>query len=402
MRLLLSAYACAPGMGSEPEVGLQALLAALQDHEVWVLTQPHMVTALSPFLAEHPLGSCAHLVAVEPAAPTPAAGLSHLLQTHISHDRWQRNAAREALRLEALHSFDLTHHVTLAAYWMRTGVAVVPKPFVWGPVGGGVEPPWTLVGELGRRGLLEDVVRSGVRRVMARRPDGVRTARRATVTMVQNAETLRRVRAQGGDGEVLPNALCVRVETPQPGQQRRRDVAVVGRVVGWKAVPLAVRAVALLPGVPLVVFGDASGSERERVLQAARDAGMADRLVLRGKLSRADLFDQVATSGAVLHPSLHDESPFGVAEALSLGTPVVALDHGGPPAVASHWPGAEVRLVRPGLPGQTAARLAAELRELLDPLRPVATATRHPDLDFQEVLREAYRRAVAASGPEPG
>jgi glycosyltransferase involved in cell wall biosynthesis len=36
----------------------------------------------------------------------------------------------------------------------------------------------------------------------------------------------------------------------------------------------------------------------------------------------------------LLFPSLHDESPLTVAEALALGLPVLCLDHGGPPVVA--------------------------------------------------------------------
>ena len=42
------------------------------------------------------------------------------------------------------------HHVTLASYWTRTGVAAVEKPLVVGPVGGGVDPPLRLFPDAGR------------------------------------------------------------------------------------------------------------------------------------------------------------------------------------------------------------------------------------------------------------
>lgn len=409
MKVLLSAYACAPGLGSEPEVGLRALLAGLRKHEVWVLTQPHMVEALEPFLAQVPHGDRAHLVPVGPAAPVPRAGLGALLATNLSHDRWQRNAAAAARRLDAQVDVDVVHHVTLAAYWMRTGVAEVDKPLVWGPVGGAVEAPARLARELGLRGGVEDLARTVVRRVMAARPATRRTARHARVVLVQNDETRRRVTALGSTPRVLPNALCVTVDE-LPTVTRRREVVMVGRVVGWKAVPLAVRALSLVgdPDLPLRIYGDATGAERERVLAAARRWGMQDRVHLMGKLPRGPLMAEVAAAGVLLHTSLHEEAGVGIAEALTVGTPVVALGHGGAPAVTSAWPDAEVRLVRPGSPRTTATRLARAVEELLDPLRPAATALVRPEADFAGEVLAAYEAAVRpcpaarAGRPEAG
>jgi len=319
-----------------------------------------------------------------------------LAQTQLSHDRWQRSAATAARAVDAEHHMDVIHHVTLAAYWMRTGIAVLHKPLVWGPVGGAVEPPRSLLSELGLRGGVEALVRTSTRRIMAARKETARTARNAQVIFVQNPATQRRVRALGGHAEVLPNALCARVDGVLPSGPRRREVAVVGRVVGWKAVPLAVRALALLPDdVPLYVYGDAHGSERARVLAAGRRWGVAHRVHLCGNVPRADLLPLLASTGVVLHPSLHDEASFSVAEALSLGTPVVLLDHGGPPAVAAHWPGSEVRLVPPGRPAETARRLARAVEELLNPLRPVAGRATEPDVDFAASVLAAYDRAVS-------
>ena len=45
---------------------------------------------------------------------------------------------------------------------------------------------------------------------------------------------------------------------------------------------------------------------------------------------RERLLPEIARAGALVHPSLHDDAPLSVAEALSLGTPVICLDHGSP------------------------------------------------------------------------
>ena len=39
MKLLISAYACEPGLGSEPGAGWNCVRQAARFHEVWVLTR---------------------------------------------------------------------------------------------------------------------------------------------------------------------------------------------------------------------------------------------------------------------------------------------------------------------------------------------------------------------------
>lgn len=402
MKVLLSAYACAPGYGSEPEVGLQTLLAAAEEHEVWVLTQPHMADALTPYLAvQHPQAKI-HVVGLHPRAPVRQAGLPALAVTQLRHEQWQRAAGRMAEQLHAEVRFDLVHHVTLAAYWMRTGVADVAAPLVWGPVGGAVEPPWRLIPELGVRGAVEDAVRAVVRMGFWQRPSVRRAARRATVTLVQNDDTARRVRADARAVRVLPNALCTRVPALAPAGGRRPEIAVVGRVVAWKAVPLALHALSMISdkAVVLRVYGEAGSAQERRVQRAAARFGVQDRVELMGKVPREDLLEVVASSSAVLHPSLHDEASLTIAEALSLGTPVVALAHGGPAHVASHWPQHLVRLVPPAGPRLTATRLAAALDEVLDVSRPRPDRPLQPDVDFRTAILQAYEQARRAH-PQP-
>jgi hypothetical protein len=50
LRLLLSAFCCEPGKGSDPKVGLRTLLAAAARHEVWMLTSDTGAPALCRFL----------------------------------------------------------------------------------------------------------------------------------------------------------------------------------------------------------------------------------------------------------------------------------------------------------------------------------------------------------------
>jgi glycosyltransferase involved in cell wall biosynthesis len=396
MKLLMSAFACAPEWGSEPEVGWRALLAAAAEHDVWVMTQPHMADLLAPALGKLELLDRVTVVPVEPATLEETPGLLGLLRTHRLHDAWQRNAAKEAVRLHAAVDFDLVHHVTLAAYWMRVGVASVNRPLVIGPVGGGVEPPLPLLSVLGWRGLLEAIARTTLRRVVAALPFIRGAVRDARLLLVQNKETAAVV---GRDARILSNALCVTAEEYHHVDARGTDVVLAARLVPWKAGVLAVRAMRYVrtPGVRLRVFGD--GSERTRMERAVARWGLADRVVFEGKVPRPQLIQQLAAAGAVIHPSLHDEGGTVLAEALMHGTPVVCLDHGGPAHVVSLWPQTASVAVPPHIPAQTARLLAAGIDRVLAAPNPVPSGPLAPVGDFTAALHAAYAEAVDGSGP---
>jgi glycosyltransferase involved in cell wall biosynthesis len=392
MRVLLSAFACSPEQGSEPRVGFQAMLAAARHHDVWVLTQPHMAVAVERFLQDHPLQQRVHLEAVGPPA-SPPGGLRALTKIHWRHDQWQRNAAARSRELDRHVNFDVVHHVTLAAFWLRVGVSVLDKPLVWGPVGGGVGVPWRLATELGWKGIAESGLRMMVRPI-AGRIVGSRIADRAAVTFAQNQATARRIRS-GTEVTVLPNAVALGIEAmPQP-RSRTKEIAFVGRLAPWKACRLAVRTMRHVDHQEAVLHIYGTGQERQSISEAARRWGIAHRISFEGELARDQVLERVAHAGVLLHPALHEEGSLAVGEALMMGTPVVCLDHGGPVELVREWPASPSTKVAPGWPDPTARAFAAAIDRFLDHPPPVPAAPLLPLDSFDGRILDAYERAVA-------
>jgi glycosyltransferase involved in cell wall biosynthesis len=401
LRVLISAFSCEPGKGSEPEVGLRTVLAAATRHEVWVLTGDIGAPALQKFLDDHRLGARVHLEPIPLGIDLSGLGL---ITFHRFYDRWQRRAGSRALELDRQIGFDLVHHATMSTVWTRVGVASVPKPLVWGPVGGGVETPVRLLPELGFRGLLDDMLRVASRRLLARLPAMRRAPRAAAVVLAQNHETVRRLQARG-DVIVLPNATAVELGPVAPGGGRVREVALVGRIVGWKGGHLAMRAFRHVtdPEAILRVYGE--GPDHVRLEQAARRWGLADRVRFEGWIPRSALLPKIARAGVLLHPSFHDDAPLCVAEALSFGTPVVCLEHGGPAEVARRWPTSPSRLVPPAGVKVTARRLAEAIDEFLLHPPPIRNAPAGAAPSFGETLLSTYasigRRTTVSSDGRP-
>jgi glycosyltransferase involved in cell wall biosynthesis len=395
MKILMSALACEPGKGSELEVGFRALMAAASQHEVWLLTNSATVPVVRRAIEPYDWADRVHLEGIYFDVDDARYPRLTAPGFHWYYDRWQREAAVRAMELERRVDFDVVHHVTLAANWTRAGVTVVDKPIVWGPVGGGVEQPLSLIGELGWEGTFDEAIRFLARRLLIRVGPARLTKQRAVVIFAQNQDTARLMGADDSRVRVMSNAISVDVRDIQPTGTRRNDIVLAARLLPWKGGQLAVRSLRYVrhPDAVLRIFGE--GPERSRIARAAQRWGVADRVHFEGRVNRAGLLRTVATAGVFLHPAFHDEAGLAVAEALSLGTPVVCLDRGGPPELLRYWPDAHAATIAPHSPTKTARAIAASIDQfLLDP--PPVWSTPHSAVtSFDQELLAAYQTAFA-------
>lgn len=357
MKVLISAYACEPGKGSEPGAGWNWSLAAARENEVWVLTRANNREAIEAELTRRPQPSLHFLyVDLPPWARRWKRGQRGV---RLYYSLWQIAALREAKRLHAETHFDLVHHVTFANAWLPALVGLVDAPFVLGPVDAGLSVPLRFYRELGVHGVLAEIKTESVRFLARRNPVVLRGLRRARVVLAQNDESAEKLRPLTRTVVIRPNAS---VDTEalsdarnQADLPRRQTALVAGRLLPLKGVGLAIRAVAQLPGWRLEIVG--SGPEKDRLHRLSHALGVSERVTFLPWLPQRSLWQRIAESAVVVVPSIRDAAPLIVAEAASLGVPVVALDQGGPRVLARMSRGS-VHLVARGSRDSTASELA--------------------------------------------
>src|SRR5947209_4514992 len=136
LRVLMSAYACEPNKGSEPEVGWQWALQMARFHDVTVLTRENNRQPIEAEIARignsHPVPRFVYFdcspLALKIKRSSGAIQLYYLL--------WQRKAWDIIHRLLRQTDFDVIHHVTFAAFRYPAAIWGHGKPTVWGPIGG--------------------------------------------------------------------------------------------------------------------------------------------------------------------------------------------------------------------------------------------------------------------------
>ncbi len=165
-----------------------------------------------------------------------------------------------------------------------------------------------------------------------------RTVAHVVATCTDEVVELGRLGLSADRVSVVPCGVDTDVFSPDgpvaPRTDRRR-LLVLGRLVERKGQDDAVRALRAVPDAELVVVGGPAPGridtdpEVRRLRTIAAEAGVADRLVFAGSVSRADVPAWVRSADVVLAVPWYE--PFGITplEAMACGRPVVATAVGG-------------------------------------------------------------------------
>lgn len=379
-RVLLSAYACQPHRGSEPGIGWNtATSLAEQGTEVWVLTRLANRDAIERELAQHPRERLNFLY----YEPSPPLLSFRRLGPQLKYLAWQFGVLGFARTAHERHRFHVAHHVSYVRHWSPSLVALLPIPFVWGPIGG-AEPTRFDIG-FGFNAALSEAWRALVIATAWINPFVYLTARRATITLAASRETKHVAERLGSRNVLLMSPVGAPTDTLERGAGTKTTahgddddsdgihfacVTGTGRLRPWKGVHLAIHGLAraALPNTRLHVFG--TGPEEARLRALAASLGVAEQVRFWGDVSRDTMLDVLETCHALVHASVHDPGATVIPEAMALGVPAIVLATGGPGVIVDddvtglHAPFGSLAACADGL-GAAMRRLATEdgLRE---------------------------------------
>jgi len=367
MKILMSAYSCEPGKGSEPGIGWNTVREAARYHEVWVLTRPdESREAIEAELARNPVPNLHFVYFTLPFWKDSLRwGQAGAMQLH--HYLWQIQAYFEARRLHQEIGFDLVHHVTFAKHSSPSFLSLLPIPFVWGPVAGGEVAPKAFWQDFSPRAKLYELARDLFRIAGELDPFVRLTARRSAIIQATTEDTAQQLYKMGVDQVQimpaigLPEADIARLaQCKPPGDSPVRFVS-MGRLLHWKGFHLGLRAFAKanLPDAEYWVIGD--GPERQPLEALAQELGIAQRTKFWGSLPREQTLGKLEDCHALVHPSLHDSGGWVCLESMAAGRPVICLDLSGPAVLVSKDAGLRIPAHSPD---QAVSDLAAAMTQI--------------------------------------
>lgn len=409
LKVLVSAYACEPGKGSESGVGWNWVREMSRFCELWVITRANNREPIERALAREAMPNVHWIYFDLPRwARMWKKGRRGI---HLYYYLWQAGIYPVARSLHKTIRFDLVHHATFATYWLPSFLALLPVPFVWGPVGGGESSPKTLYATMSLRGRMREHLRDLVRGVMRTDPFLHITAKRARIALAATAETAHRMRHLGArqvkvlSQVALPVEELERLSTMLIRYHSPFRLVSVGNLVPFKGFHLGLIAFARMqenfPSSEYWVIGN--GLERRRLEIIAAKHGLAHKVRFFGSLPRSQVLNLLSQCDVLVHPSLHDSGGWVCLEAMATGCPVICLDLGGPAFLIGQDAGIKVA----AHDNETALQglAAAMLRLGRDPhlrVRIGEAGRRRVQTEYSWrkkgfVLAEMYRVAVTAS-----
>lgn len=177
---------------------------------------------------------------------------------------------------------------------------------------------------------------------------------RCSAVVVPSAFLERVFRGYGVRAEVVPNIIDLERFVPAnasgaslPASTRPPHLLVARNLEPIYDVGTALRAFRIvrerITGARLSVAG--SGIDRASLEALAGELGIQDAVVFTGRLNNQQMADLYRQADLVLNPSLADNMPISILEALASGVPVVTTDVGGIPDLVTQ--GATAILVAP-------------------------------------------------------
>jgi glycosyltransferase involved in cell wall biosynthesis len=418
LRILASAYACNPTWGSECGVGWGWVSAVAAGHDVTVITADYNADDIEQYLQNRKdlSGNMPRFIYVKnrPWHYRPRgiwlkieASMAKPLM-NLAYQDWLRCAFEEAQRELASNHYDLVHLITYVGWRFPGKFYRLGIPLVWGPIGGMKNTPWQLLPILGLRGALYYGARNLINSLQLRTLAGPRRALRAADKgiIAATSEIQEELWKRFG---VKSHVIC---EVGQPhlvvtAPSQREDNKLFR--ICWsalhlpgKALHLLLHAAARLPqslDYSIEILGDGPCNQAWRAL--ASRLKIADRCHWHGWCPRDHSLAVMRDSHAFVITSLKDLTSTVAVEAISVGLPVVCLDHCGFADLVTHECGIKVY---PGTASQIISDLADALLKLYrdEPLRrwlahgAIRRSRAYSWKAKMETLDKIYRMAVVS------
>lgn len=350
--VLISAYACCPGRGSEPGYGWNYLLQyAGTFQKVILVTSRQDHVAVSDKLREMGITNVTMKVAtlrfgLDRLHYIPVGGI------HIHYLLWLQQAFSVINSLT--EEIDFAHHVTFGSLQFGSPLYRLKCPFVFGPVGGGQRTNRIFYPMMSRKARLFETIRNGVSYLFYRfNPFFKGTIRHASLIYCVNVETrdeARRFLPQTEHHRIrmmLDTSLDDRFLADPVIREKtgtRFSALWVGRLLPRKGVEILLNTAKLLKdeNFELIMVGD--GPLKEKTLAFIRDHQLEDTIKFLGWVDQRNIRQYYRSADIMLFLSYRDSSGTQIMEAFSQGVPVVSFDQFGASLMINEEVGVKVRL----------------------------------------------------------
>lgn len=372
LKILINAYACSPGMGSEPGMAWNWVSNLAKFCELYIITEGEFREK------------------IEEVVPTLEQGKNmHFYYNPVSEDirkmcwnqgdwrfykyyrEWQWKTSLMAKEICSSEHIDVLHQLNMIGFrepgylWKLSKESDVP--FVWGPIGGLKQFPLAYLQGAGLKmklfNRLKNILNVWQLKHEKRVDEALKTARLLVSSIPDSYRAIKKYK--GLESIVIPETGCFLSEDIPTDKFDEKELHVmwVGKFDFRKQLPLALRAIAIAnnPNIVLDIYGGGSDEQIASAKRVADLLGITEKVVWHGNQPNDVVMNAMHKAQVFLFTSVSEDTSTVVLEAVSNRLPVLCFDACGMAAVIDDKVGRKVALSNPA---QSATDFAKQLNDL--------------------------------------
>ena len=372
LKVLINAYACSPGMGSEPGMAWNWVKNLAKFCELYIITEGEFWEK------------------IEAAVPTlEQGGKMHFYYNPVSDEirkmcwnqgdwrfykyyrQWQWKTYLMAKDICEKERIDVLHQLNMIGFrepgylWRLSKENGVP--FVWGPIGGLKQFPTAYLKGAGLKMQLfmrlKNFLNIWQLKHEKRVDEALKTAKLLISSIPDSYRAIKKYK--GLDSIVIPETGCFLSEDISTSRFDNEEFHVmwVGKFDFRKQLPLALRTIALAknPKLRLDVYGSGSVGQVEAAKKLADELGVSQQVIWHGNQKNDVVMEAMRKAQLFFFTSVNEDTSTVVLEAVSNRLPVVCFDACGMSAVLDDSVGRKIALSHPSQSAHDFARILNEL-----------------------------------------
>ena len=372
MKILINAYACSPGMGSEPGMAWNWVSNLAKFCELYIITEGEFRDR------------------IEEVVPTLEQGKNmHFYYNPVSEEirkmcwnqgdwrfykyykKWQWKTYLIAKEICAEVNIDVLHQLNMIGFREPGYLWKLSKengvPFVWGPIGGLKQFPTAYLQGAGLKMKVFIRLKNFLNVWQLKHDKRVGEAFNVAKLLVSSIPDSYRAikRYKGMESVIIPETGCFLSEDIPTGRFDKKEFHVmwVGKFDFRKQLPLALQSIAEVDNsdVVLDVYGGGSDEQITFAKRLADTYGIADRVVWHGNQSNEEVMDAMRKAQLFFFTSVSEDTSTVVLEAVSNRLPVLCFDACGMASVIDNKVGRKIALSNPN---QSVGEFAKVIEEL--------------------------------------
>lgn len=369
MKILINAYACSPGMGSEPGMAWNWVSNLAKFCELYIITEGEFRDKIEEVVPTLEQGKNMHFYY------NPVSDEIRKMcwnqgdwRFYKYYKEWQWKTYLIAKDICSKQNIDVLHQLNMIGFrepgylWKLSKESGVP--FVWGPVDAKDKFPVAYLGGASMKTMLFMRLKNFLTVWQLKHSKRVRQA--ASLASVifsassNSKESFNKYMAI--DSPLLNETGCYVQEHPliDKSQKETFDVLWVGKLDFRKQLGIALQSVAIADNenIRLHIVG---GGDAEPYKQLANALGIKDKCIWHGAVSHDEVQSIMQNSDVFFFTSVAEGTPHVVLEAIGNNLPVVCFDTCGQGDAVNDKVGKKILLTNPSKSSQSFATILNEL-----------------------------------------